>query len=368
MGILNARQHFLLPALAPVVYNAAIIAGAWWLGPRLGVRGAVVGVVVGAAGHLLLQAPELRRQRMRFRPQLTPHDPGVREVGRLMAPRALGQAAVELNHLVNVALASTLPPGSFSALNYGRLLMLLPQGVIAQAIAIAAFPTFSTLVARNQKDDLRYVLATTLRSVLYLTLPAAVGLFWLRQPLVSTLLERGAFNAGSTQATAWALMFYALGLASHAVVEIVTRAFYALHDTRTPVVAGMLAMLANIGLSLGFMSLFDAAGWMPHGGLALANSLATTGEMVVLVYLIGRRLGGMEGQRLLSAVWRMGAACLAMLLGLVVLGGILAAAPAWALCISSIMVGGGIYGLVTLLLGSEEPRALMRTLRRRINL
>jgi putative peptidoglycan lipid II flippase len=130
----------------------------------------------------------------------------------------------------------------------------------------------------------------------------------------------------------------------------------------------MLAMLANIGLSLGFMSLFDAAGWMPHGGLALANSLATTGEMVVLVYLIGRRLGGMEGQRLLSAVWRMGAACLAMLLGLVVLGGILAAAPAWALCISSIMVGGGIYGLVTLLLGSEEPRALMRTLRRRINL
>jgi putative peptidoglycan lipid II flippase len=367
MGILNARQHFLLPALAPVIYNAAIIAGAWWLGPTLGVRGAVVGVVVGAAGHLLLQVPELRRQGIHFKPQLTPRDPGLREVGRLMAPRALGQAAVELNHLVNVALASALPSGSFSALNYGRLLMLLPQGVIAQAVAIAAFPTFSALVARNQKGELRYVLAITLRSVLYLTLPAAIGLIWLRQPLVSMILEGGAFNARSTQATAWALLFYALGLVSHAVVEIVTRGFYALHDTRTPVIAGLLAMLANIGLSLGLMALFDAVGWMPHGGLALANSLATTGEMAVLVYLIGQRLGGLEGRRLLSAVWRMGAACLAMLIGLVVLAGIFAGAPAWALCISSMIVGGGIYGLVTLLLGSEEPLALMRTLRRRIN-
>jgi putative peptidoglycan lipid II flippase len=368
MGILNARQHFLLPALAPVIYNAAIIAGAWWLGPRLGVRGAVVGVVVGAAGHLLLQVPELRRQGIHFRLQLAAHDPGVREVGRLMAPRALGQAAVELNHLVNVALASSLPPGSFSALNYGRLLMLLPQGVIAQAIAIAAFPTFSALAARNQKDELRHVLATTLRSVLYLTLPAAIGLIWLRQPLVSMVLERGAFNARSTQATAWALLFYALGLASHAVVEIVTRAFYALHDTRTPVVAGVLAMLANIGLSLGLMSLFDSAGWMPHGGLALANSLATTAEMAVLVYLIGQRLGGLKGRWLLSAIWRMGVACLAMLIGVVVLEGMFAGAPAWALCISSMIVGGGIYGLVTLLLGSEEPLALMRALRRRISL
>jgi putative peptidoglycan lipid II flippase len=204
--------------------------------------------------------------------------------------------------------------------------------------------------------------------VLYLTLPAAIGLIWLRQPLVSMVLERGAFNARSTQATAWALLFYALGLASHAVVEIVTRAFYALHDTRTPVVAGVLAMLANIGLSLGLMSLFDSAGWMPHGGLALANSLATTAEMAVLVYLIGQRLGGLKGRWLLSAIWRMGVACLAMLIGVVVLEGMFAGAPAWALCISSMIVGGGIYGLVTLLLGSEEPLALMRALRRRISL
>jgi len=364
MGILNARQHFLLPALAPVIYNAAIIAGAWFLGPTLGVRGAVIGVVTGAAGHLLLQVPGLWREGMRFTLWLGPHDPGVREVGRLMAPRALGQAAVEVNHLVNVTLASLLPTGSYSALNYGRLLMLLPQGVIAQSVAIAAFPTFSTLVARGERNELRHVLVTTLRGVLYLTLPAAVGLIWLREPLVSALLERGAFNARSTQATAWALMFYALGLVGHAVVEIVTRAFYALHDTRTPVAVGALAMLANIALSLGLMTLFRTVGWMPHGGLALANSLATTGEMAALLYLIRRRLGGLEGKRLTPALTRMALACLAMLPGLAGTSRMLGTAPAWLLSASSIVVGGGIYGVVTWLLGSEEPMVLMHRIRR----
>jgi putative peptidoglycan lipid II flippase len=149
--------------------------------------------------------------------------------------------------------------------------------VIAQSVAIAAFPTFSTLAARGERDELRHILATTLRSVLYLTLPAAVGLIWLREPLITAVFGGGEFDAWSIQATAWALMFYALGLVGHAIVEIVARAFYALHDTRTPVVVGLLAMPVNIALSLGLISLFGRLGWMPHGGLALANSVVTTG-------------------------------------------------------------------------------------------
>jgi putative peptidoglycan lipid II flippase len=366
MGILNARQHFLLPALAPIIYNAAIIAGVWFLGPIMGVRGATIGVVVGAFGHLLVQVPELRRQGMRYTIELAPHDPGVREVGQLMAPRALGQAAVELNHLVNVTLASMLRAGSISALNYGRLMMLLPQGVIAQSVAIAAFPTFSSLAARGQRDELRHILATTLRSVLYLTLPAAVGLIWLREPLVSTIFGGGEFDAWSVQATAWALMFYALGLVGHAIVEIVARAFYALHDTRTPVVVGLLAMLANIALSLGFISLFGRLGWMPHGGLALANSVVTTGEMMILLYLIRKRLGGLGGWRLIGATWRMSLGCVAMLAGLVGISRVLPGGPAWLICTINIVVGGAIYGLVTLLLRSEEPMAAMRRIRNRV--
>ncbi len=363
MGVLNARQHFLLPALAPVVYNVAIIAGAWFLGPAIGVRGAAVGVVVGAAGHLLIQVPGLLRAGMHYTLRLSPHDPGVREVGRLMAPRALGQGAVELNHLVNVTLASMLPAGSLSALNYGRILMLLPQGVIAQSVAIAAFPTFATLAARGEQDELRRVLVTTLRSILYLTLPAAIGLIWLREPLIRAIFERQAFDGGSTRATAWALLFYGLGLAGHAVVEIVTRAFYALHDTRTPVAVGISAMLANVALSIGLLSLFAGVGWMPHGGLALANSLATSGEMIVMLYLIRPRLGGLDGRRLLAALWRMALACLAMVGVLALTGKSLGASPAWLVSAAGIVAGGGAYGLTTLLLGSEEPAAAIRSLR-----
>ena len=365
MGILNARQHFLLPALAPVIYNAAIIAGVLLLGPTMGVRGATIGVVVGAIGHLLLQLPELRRQGMRYTLELAPHDPGVREVGRLMAPRALGQAAVELNHLVNVTLASLLRAGSISALNYGRLMMLLPQGVIAQSVAIAAFPTFSALAARGEKDELRHILATSLRSVLYLTLPATLGLIWLREPLVSAIFGGGEFDAWSIQATAWALTFYALGLVGHAVVEIVARAFYALHDTRTPVFVGIVAMPVNIALSLGLIALFGRLGWMPLGGLALANSLVTTGEMVILLYLIRKRLRGLEGRRLVRATWRMGLGCMARLAGLVAMSRMLTTESPWLISGISIILGGAIYGLVTLVLRSEEPIAMMRAIRSR---
>ena len=368
MGILNARQHFLLPALAPAVYNLAIALGAWLLGPSLGVRGAVVGVVVGAAAHLLVQLPALRRFDVRYWPRLAPHDPGVREVGRLMAPRALGLAAVELNHLVNVVLASGLAAGSLAALNYGRMIMLLPEGVIAQSVAIAAFPTFSALVARKEHAALQRVFRTTLRSVLYLTLPATVGLILLREPLVVALLQRGAFDARSSAATAWALLFYALGLASHAALEIITRAFYAAHDTRTPVGVGVAAMLANALLSVALIALFRQLGWAPHGGLALANTLATTAEMGVLLFLLHRRLGILsDAHELTGALGRISAGCLVTALSLLGVNAAFAETPAWLQCGLGVVLGGGMYGLTTLALRCDEPIILMHTVWRRVH-
>jgi putative peptidoglycan lipid II flippase len=264
MGILNAHQHFLLPALAPVIYNVAIILGAWLLGPAWGVRGLTAGVVLGSAAHLLVQVPGLLRQRMRYKPVLAIRDTGLHEVGRLMAPRVLGLAAVQLNFMVNAILASGLSTGSLTALNYGWIIMLLPQGVIAQSVATALFPTLAALVARGQQAEMRRIFVATLRNLLFLTFPAAVGLLILRVPIVR-LLERGQFDATSTDLTAWALGFFALGLVGHAVVEIVARAFYALKNTRTPVAVGVAAMAVNVGLSLLLMHLFDRWGWLPHG-------------------------------------------------------------------------------------------------------
>jgi putative peptidoglycan lipid II flippase len=288
MGALNAHQHFLLPAAAPILYNLAIIGGALGLAPRLGVAGLALGVVAGSGLHLLVQVPGLVRFKARYWPVLTVRDPGVREVGCLMAPRVLGLAAVQVNFLINTVLASGLAEGSLSALNFAWLMMMLPQGVFAQAVATAAFPTFSALGARGKTNEMRSTLSATLRAIFFFSVPAAVGLLVLRMPLIQLLFQRGAFEASSTEAVAWALQFYALGLPAHAGVEVVARAFYALHDTRTPVAISVAAMALNVVLSLILIRP------LAHGGLALSNTVATTLELMGMMFFIRRRLGGIE--------------------------------------------------------------------------
>jgi putative peptidoglycan lipid II flippase len=211
-----------------------------------------------------------------------------------MAPRVGGLAVVQVNFLVNTIIASSLGEGSLSALNFAWLLMLLPQGIVAQGIATAAFPTFSALAAQNRRAEMRLTFSGTLRAILFLSIPATVGLFVLRVPLIRMLLERGQFGEGSTAAVATALAFYAWGLVGHSVVEIAARAFYSLHDTLTPVLAGVGAMVLNVALSL------MLRGSMGIGGLALANTLATSLEMMLLLVLLSRRLGGLDGSR----VWQ----------------------------------------------------------------
>ncbi len=298
MGALNAVQHFLLPAAAPVFYNLAIIVSALVLAPIYGINGLVIGVVVGALLHFLVQLPGLWRVRAQYRPTLALRDPGVREVMRLMGPRVLGLFFVQMHFLVNTILASGLSAGSLSALNYAWLLMLLPQGVFAQSIATAIFPTFAAQVAAGEVAEMRRSFGRIIRTILFLTIPAAVGLYLLRVPLIALLLQRREFTAESTALVAYALQFYAIGLVAHSVVEIVVRAFYALHDTWTPVVVGIGAMILNILLSLWWVR------WLQHGGLALANSTATSLEMLLLLALLRSRIGGLEGRWLALAVGR----------------------------------------------------------------
>jgi putative peptidoglycan lipid II flippase len=354
MGVLNSFQHFLAPALAPVVYNLAIIAAAWLLAPRLGVAGLALGVVIGAALHLLVQIPALLRRRPQYTLTLGLGDPDVREVGRLMGPRVLGLAAVQINFLINANLASRLLPGSLSAFNYAWLMMLLPQGIVAQGIATAVFPTLSAQAALGQLDLLRRTLNGALRAVLWLTLPAAAGLLILRRPLIQVLLERGEFTAQSTSMTAYALAFFAFGLVAHSLLEIVTRAFYALHDTWTPVKIGIGAMVVNSVLSLLLLSP------LAHGGLALANTVATTLETLALLWLIRPRLGGLGGRLLLSTLGRSLAATLVMSAVLLWFTARWGDSSPWLVAGGGLVLGGMIYGAVALLLGRGEIRSLLR--------
>ena len=251
MGVLNSHQRFLLPALAPAMYQIGWIIGILLLSPTLGVFGLAWGVVIGSVLHLLVQIPWLLRLPGRaYWPSLGLSMPEVREVGRLMAPRLLGVAVVQLNFLINTLLASYQTAGSITAISLAFPLMIMPEAAIAQSIAIAALPTFAAQVARKQLGEMRASLSAALRVTLLLALPAMIGLILLREPIVALLYEGNEFSSESTRMVSWALLWYAAGLAGHGLVEVTSRSFYALHDTRMPVMVGVGAMTLNRSLVL----------------------------------------------------------------------------------------------------------------------
>ncbi|MDM8531976.1 murein biosynthesis integral membrane protein MurJ [Anaerolineales bacterium HSG25] len=359
MGILNAHQHFLLPALAPVIYNLGIIFGAVFLGETWGVKGLTIGVVLGALGHLLIQIPGLVRYQMKYQPVFGWHDENLHEVIGLMLPRMVGIAAVQVNFMVNAILATQLTTGSLTALNYGWIVMLLPQGIIAQSVATALFPTLSTLVSQGKRSEMRYIFGTTLQSMLFLTLPATAGLVIWGRPIIRLLFERGEFDATSTEATVWALAFFSVGLIGHAVVEIATRAFYALKNTRTPVMIAIVTMIINVILSIILMRGFAMWSYPAHAGLALANSVAVMLEMVVLLWLLHPEMGGLVRTGFGSALAKMSLATGGMAVTLLLLP-----ATTWWLDIWGIILGGGVYFLLAYLLGLQEIRVLVRKIAR----
>jgi putative peptidoglycan lipid II flippase len=317
MGILNSHQVFFIPALTPTFYQLGLIFGVVVLTPQWGIYGLGWGAVLGAALHLALQIPALLWLKGNYYPRLGLDMAEVRQVFRLLGPRLLGVAVVQVNFWVNTNLASRQPEGSVTAIVVAFMLMLMPQAAIAQATATAALPTLAAQYARGQHNALRSSLATALRGVLVLSLPASIGLILLRYPIISLLYERGRFTRDSTALVAWALLWYAAGLVGHCVMEVLARAFYAMQDTRTPVLVGAAAMSLNVVFSFGFSALFQRSGWAPHGGLALANSLATALEMAGLWILMRRRLNGLEDRAVWTTIRKATLASLLMGLGLV---------------------------------------------------
>jgi putative peptidoglycan lipid II flippase len=289
----------------------------------------------------------------------------VREVGRLMGPRLLGVAAVQINFVVNTILATSMIVGSLTSLKYAWAIMSMPQVVIAQSIAIAALPTFSAQVATGKIAEMRGSLAATLRGVILLSLPATAGLIILRQPIIAMLFERGAFTAQSTELVSWALLWYSVGLLGHGVVELLSRAFYALQDTKTPVFISIGAMSLNVILSLSFASLFTSINWYPFGGLALANSLATALEMGALWLIMHRRLNGLRSKHVLAGFLKSLLATLLMSLVLWVWLDFTSTLPVWLVAAGGILIGGLVYGSILLLLRTQEADLVIQFLRKR---
>jgi putative peptidoglycan lipid II flippase len=360
MGILYAHQKFWLPGLAPSMYNLGIIFGAIVLAPALGIFGLAIGAIIGALLHLLIQAPGLIKVKARYTARLSIRDPGVREVIRLMIPRMFGVAVVQLTFLVETILASWLATGAVSALNYAWRVMLVPQGVVAQSVATAAFPTFADQYARGQLAQLRSSLAATVRSILFIAIPAAIGLLVLREPIVQLLFQRGEFTADSTAIVATALAGYALGLIGHSGVEILARAFYALHDTKTPVLLGILALAIDLVMGL---SLINVLGVL---GLALANMTAASIEMILLIVVIRRRLGGLDDRRVVFSALKTSAAAALMGLTVWIFLHATTAAGVVVRAFGGMLIGAGVFFVAAWLLHSEELRSVLGMVRRRL--
>lgn len=296
---LESFNRFSLPAIGANLYNLGIIGGAL-LGPWLGVYGLVWGVNIGAALFLLIQLPgiwEVRRAEQQAGPTTGGkrglraffYAEGVGQVLRLLGPRLFGQSAWQINMIAIVSLASTLGGAALAANAYALQLMMLPHGLIALSLATVLFPQMARLYGAGDHTALRATAFGGVRTVLFLALPASALLGMLALPIVRALYQRGAFDDASALLTSQALAAYAIGLAGFAVAEIIVRAFFAMQDTRTPVIIGMAAVGLNISLAWWFLQLNAGL-----AGLGMAFSLANIFEATILLALLARRLGGFE--------------------------------------------------------------------------
>ena len=312
MGMLNALRHFFVPALSPALFNVGAIVAAVAivpLMPAFGLHpatGLAIGTLLGGFLQFVVQWPTLRAEGFRFRFELAPRDPRVREVLLLMVPSTVGLAAVQINQFVNTLLATSQGTGAVSWLNFSFRLMYLPIGLFGVSVAAASLPTLSADAARGDLPAMRRTLSSGMRLMLMLNVPATIGLMALATPIVALIFERGAFTPADTAATATALLCYAPGLLGYSAVKLATPAFYALRDARTPVTVSILSVLINVGLNLALV------GPLGYRGLALGTALAAMLNAIVLALLLRRRLGGLDEGRIGASLARIVAASLVM--------------------------------------------------------
>ncbi|MDD2420645.1 MAG: murein biosynthesis integral membrane protein MurJ [Heliobacteriaceae bacterium] len=363
MGILNSYQHFLMPAVGSVLYNIVIIACGLLLPEQLGIAAFSIGVVFGALANFLVQVPVLLRSGFKYQFTLQLAHPGVRRIATLMIPALLGLSLGQIQEIINQNLASGLAAGSITALRFANRLMQLPLGVFAIAVAVAVFPTLTRCAARKEWTEFRQSLSLGLRSVLFIMVPAAVGMAVLRVPIVQVLFEHGKFDHTATLATASVLLFFMFGLFAQGANQLLPRVFYALQRPHVPVRVSGLVLLVNTAASLLLIRYLGAE------GLALAFSLSAIIAFSLYIVLVKKVLHSIDGRRLAVSVAKMAGA--AGVMGLVVAGlrDLLAELldtttllGQMGLLAGCVLAGVGLYAWLTSRLNMEELNLVKQTL------
>ena len=371
MGILNTKGRFFIPAMASSFFNLGSIVGGVGLAiilPRFGqpaIVGMAIGTLVGGFLQLVGQLPTLRKSGFVFLPRLDLADPGLRRILRLMVPAVIGLSATQINIFVNTNFASSLAQGSVSWLNYAFRLVQFPIGVFGVAISIATLPVIARFAAVKDFVGLRETYVSSLTIAFCLTIPATVGLYLLAGPIIGVIFEHGNFTAFDTIKTAEALSFYALGLFAYSSVKIMVPVFYALDDTRYPVIGSFLAVGGNI---LIILLCIDS---LQHRAIALATSSAMACNFLFLSVILYRKLNGYSLSYLAVGLAKVMMASLLM-------GGWLVLARGWLAGLDDGMVsrlfslllligsGGAVYGVALYLLRLRELTLLVDRLGARL--
>lgn len=370
MGVLHSYQKFFLPALGPIVYNLGQILGAYILGPIIGIMGMAAGTVAGALGNFSIQFPAvLKRAKKHYRPVVDLRHPGIRRMGMLMLPAILGLSISQVNVIVSQNLASTLETGSIVALRLANRLINFPLGIFAMGISTAVFPTLARLTARGETEEFRRTLSFGLRVIFFITIPSAFGMAFLRVPIVRLLFESGEFLPGDTLATAFVLLFYVPGLIAQSTLQVTTRGFYSLQDTKTPVKIGFVTVVLNFLLSVAFLRLTN----LGAGGLAFAYSLSSIFNMALAMGVLGKRLGGLMDPRLWSTVVKSAIASVFMGVGADHTASLLASYLPLSSKLgqaiqtfAAIGVGVAVYLALSLLFKMEESHYFLGLLKRKL--
>jgi putative peptidoglycan lipid II flippase len=350
MSTLQAHQHFLLPAAAPMAYTLGRIGGALWLAPRWGVFGLAYGGLVGTLGHLLIQLPGLWRYGGRWWPVLRHPDLG--QVLRLLGPRVLGIGTTYLTFVVPTWIGSWLDAGAIASYEYGWRLMQFPETIVGTAVGLTVFPALAERANVGDEDGLRHTAGWALRLVLALAIPAAAGLVLLGRPLTAIFFQGGAFDAQATDRVYWALAFFAPALVGHAALEVVSRTYFARRDVWTPFWAALAGLGVNVMIGWALLAPLE------HGSMALSNGLGALTQVVLLLLIARWRLGGFEGRAMFSVMTRAGIATLAMA---AVVWGIDLAMPEAGRVVATVVklgVGSATYVVVALLVRLREIREL----------
>lgn len=364
-GVLTSFGRFFSYAAAPVLYNVGIILGVLLFVPSLGVSGLAWGVVLGALLHLLIQAPGAWRLGFRFRPIVAWSSEGLWQIGRLMGPRLVGLLAVQAGALIVTVLGSLLAAGSIAVFSFAENLQAVPIGLVGISFAVAAFPELSVAAARNAVRTFLGTLIRSMRLVLFFILPLSVGMLLLRAQIVRVVLGTGAFDWEDTVLTLNVLGILVLSVFAQSLTPLLARAFFSLQDTRTPMVAGLVAILVNV------VSAFFLGRRFGVEGLAMAFTISAIVNFLILLTMIHARLGGLHDRELLMAVVRIGIAALLAGIAIQLLKRPIAAVvdmqKLWGILTQLLGTASGgalTYLLASRFLGIEELQLLRRGLRR----